>query len=304
MRPLAVSCLLAAAIAPNLLAGAPPVAPVVHRLAADASGIFANAYVVETARGLVVIDGRLLTSDGQAVRAKLDALGKPLLAVLVTHGHPDHYNGITEIVSGADVPIVATAGVAEVIRKDDAAKEAQWSATFGAEWPKKRTFPDRVVKDGDSLAVGGLTFKVHDLGPGESHSDSYWTTELDGRRVAFIGDAVLHGMHAYVADGHTSRWLANLDRLRRELADAATLYPGHGDPGGLEMLDWQKNYLTHYRAAVKELAGGEARLSEAQKKDLVARMKRVLPDDRLEFLVPLGADAVAAELAAEPRDRR
>jgi glyoxylase-like metal-dependent hydrolase (beta-lactamase superfamily II) len=284
-------------------AAKPASRPAVHRSAADAAGIFANAYLVETSNGVVVIDGRLLTSDGKAVRARLEALGKPLLAVLVTHGHPDHYNGITEILAGATVPVIATHGVDRVIRENDAAKAEQWVGTFGAEWPPKRTFPNRTVKDGESVTFDGVTFTVHDLGPGESHSDSYWATDLGDGKIAFIGDAVLQGVHAYVTDGHTTQWLANLELLRRELAGAKLLYPGHGEPGGLELLGWQKDYLEKYRAAVKDLAKGQARLSDEQKKELVARMKVVLPNDRLEFLIPLGADPVAAELAAAPRAR-
>ena len=69
-------------------------------------------------------------------------------------------------------------------------------------------------------------------------------------------------------------------------------------------VEWQKNYLERYRAAVKEIAKGEARLSDEQKKELVVRMKTVLPTEKLEFLIPLGADPVAAELAAPPRALR
>jgi glyoxylase-like metal-dependent hydrolase (beta-lactamase superfamily II) len=297
MRNVIVSIVVVATMAPAVFAASKRAVPV-HRLAADGTGIFANSYLVEANKGVVVIDGRLLTSDGRAVRAAIEATRKPLLAVLITHGHPDHYNGISEIVSGATVPIVATAGVDKVIRDHDAAKEAQWAGTFGAEWPRKRTFPNRIVEDGDSVTFGDLTFTVHDLGPGESHSDSYWTADLGGGQIAFIGDTVLHGVHAYVTDGHTTQWLANLARLRRDLARATMLYPGHGEPGGGELLEWQRNYLEHYRAAVKELAKGKPRLSEEQKQELVARMKTVVPTDKLEFLIPLGADPVAAELAA------
>jgi glyoxylase-like metal-dependent hydrolase (beta-lactamase superfamily II) len=303
MRNTIVPIILVGWIVPAVLAEPKPAAPVVHRLAAEAAGIFANSYIVETARGVVVIDGRLLMSEGKAVRARVAASGKPLLAVLVTHGHPDHYNGIAEIVAGSQVPIVATAGVDEVIRKYDAAKEQQWSATFGADWPRKRAFPNRIVKGGESVAFGGLTFTVHDVGPGESHFDSYWTTDLGGGKIAFIGDIVLHGVHAYTTDGHTTAWLAALERLRRDLADASILYPGHGEPGGVELFDWQKNYLERYRAAVSEIAKGEPRLSDEQKRELVVRLKTVLPTDKLEFLIPLGADPVAAELAVPKTPR-
>jgi glyoxylase-like metal-dependent hydrolase (beta-lactamase superfamily II) len=295
MRSVVVSILAVGALG-GLVAAKP--GPAVRRLAAEAPGIFANSYLVETRNGVVVVDGRLLTSDGKAVRAAVEATRKPLRAVLVTHGHPDHYNGITEIVGGQDLPVVATAAVDRVIREHDAAKEKQWAETFGPDWPRRRTFPNRILKSGQSVTFDGVRFTVHDLGPGESHADSYWTADLDHGRVAFIGDVVLHGVHAYVADGHTTEWLSSLARLRRDLAGATTLYPGHGEPGGLELLDWQQRYLERYRAEVKGLSKGAPRLSDEQKKELVARMKAVLPGEKLEFLIALGADVVAAELAA------
>lgn len=140
----------------------------VHRYASGAPGIFANAYLVETAHGVVAIDATLTESDSKALRARLDSLNKPLRAVLLTHGHPDHYNGVTNLLQGAPVPVVATAGVDKVIRESDAAKELQWKPTFGAEWPARRSFPSRIVRDGESLAFDGVSFTVHDLGPGES----------------------------------------------------------------------------------------------------------------------------------------
>src|SRR5215468_7206202 len=95
----------------------------IHRHASGEGGIFANAYLIEMPRGVVAVDATLSESESRALRASLEALGKPLRAVLLTHGHPDHYNGVTNLVGQSAVPVVATAGVARVIREDDAAKE-------------------------------------------------------------------------------------------------------------------------------------------------------------------------------------
>jgi glyoxylase-like metal-dependent hydrolase (beta-lactamase superfamily II) len=109
---------------------------------------------------------------------------------------------------------------------------------------------------------------------------------------------VLNGVHAYTADGHTGAWLANLDRVRSLAAGTALLHPGHGEPGPSDILDGQRRYLAAYRNEVAALAGGRASLTADEKETLVARMKEHLPTDRLEFLIGLGADAVAAELVA------
>ena len=103
-------------------------------------------------------------------------------------------------------------------------------------------------------------------------------------------------MHSYTADNHLLAWLANLEQVRTLLADVPTLYPGHGQPGGLDLLDAQRDYLLAYCAAVKELAAGQPALPEEAKGQLVARMEQVRPGAGLTFLIGLGADAVAAEL--------
>jgi len=264
------------------------------------TGLSVNGYLVEGRAGVVAVDSALTVSDGNALRARFDAIGKPLLAVLLTHGHPDHYNGVSALVAGKpEVPIYATAAVARVIREYDAKKEAQWKPMFGTEWPMVRTFPNHELESGTTLKLDGFEWTVCGVGPGESHADSYWVLQAD-KRYAFIGDIVLFGEHAYVADGHTGAWLRTLRQLRMDLGGVSTLYPGHGAAGGLELLDWQDKYLTTYRAELEHLRHG-ATISEADKRALVAKMKEHYPTAGLDFMIGLGADATAAELAGADR---
>jgi glyoxylase-like metal-dependent hydrolase (beta-lactamase superfamily II) len=269
--------------------------PVVHRFAALEEGLFVNAYLVETANGVVAIDATLTVSDAHSLRSKVAEIGKPLSAILITHGHPDHYNGAHILRGDADVPIISTVGVDRVIREYDAAKEEQWRPMFEDQWPSPRAFPTRTVTDGEAVTFDGVAFTAHDLGPGESHSDSYWSVSEGGKRYAFIGDVVLNHVHAYVSDGHTTEWLATLDKLEDELKGFALVYPGHGAPGGPEILDWQRTYLETYRTAVRELQR-DGLLDDRAKEDLARRMMEFLPSPQLVFLVVLGADVVAAEL--------
>jgi glyoxylase-like metal-dependent hydrolase (beta-lactamase superfamily II) len=274
-------------------------APRVERFASPAEGIFANAYLVETPEGVVLVDATLRVSDATALRARIAGRGKPLLGVLLTHGHPDHYNGVAIAVGGRDVPIVSTREVDKVIRTDDAAKEKQWRPMFGEEWPVRRVFPDRIVGDGEVVRLGGLDFRVHAVGPAESHFDCYWT--IDGLPVAFVGDLVFSGTHSFIGDGHTAAWLRALDALEEALPAGTTLYPGHGAPGGLSLIASQRGYLERLRAEVGRLSPDGAPLDDAAKADLLAALKRLEPSPALEFLVGFGADAVARELAAERR---
>jgi glyoxylase-like metal-dependent hydrolase (beta-lactamase superfamily II) len=199
----------------------------IHRHATGAGGALVNAYLVETGEGIVAVDGTLTVSDARALRARLESLGKPLLAVLVTHAHPDHYGGIVELVADDDVPVVATAGVDAVIRRDDALKEEILRPMFGEEWPRRRAFPDRTVSDGERIDLGGMTFTVLDLGPGESPHDSIWFLG-DDRATVFLGDQVYDGKHAYLADGFFEDWLGHLERLHRELPSTRPSTSGMG----------------------------------------------------------------------------
>jgi glyoxylase-like metal-dependent hydrolase (beta-lactamase superfamily II) len=95
-----------------------------------------NAYLIEGERQVVVVDSTLTVSGGRAVRQRVVDTGKPLSAVVLTHAHPDHYGGAIEVMAGSDAPIVAAAGVDEVIRRDDALKEEILRPMFGDEWPR------------------------------------------------------------------------------------------------------------------------------------------------------------------------
>jgi glyoxylase-like metal-dependent hydrolase (beta-lactamase superfamily II) len=76
--------------------------PTVHVYRSAERGIFVNSFLVEGDDAVVAVDAPLLLSDAHAFRARLDALRKPLAGVLITHPHPDHYNGVTQLVDGHD----------------------------------------------------------------------------------------------------------------------------------------------------------------------------------------------------------
>ena len=262
--------------------------PHIHR---HTTGIV-NAYLVETVDGIVAVDGTLTVTDGRALRARLETFGKPLLAVLVTHAHPDHYGGIVELVGSDDVPVIATAGVDAVIRRDDALKEEILRPMFGDEWPCERVFPTRIVSDGDTVDLGGTSFTVLDLGPGESPHDSLWFLG-DERRTVFLGDQVYDRKHAYLADGFFEEWLGHLDRLQRELPGDATLHIGHGGPVTPDRFDEQRLYVGTFVDAVRSANWSQPDNARAT---IVQRMTTLLPTDELRFLMELSIDPLAARL--------
>src|SRR4030095_13254506 len=93
--------------------------PTIHRFPAQHEGAFVTASLVETDSGVVAVDSLLTVSESRAMRQALVRLGKPLLAVLLTHSHPDHYGGLTELVAGLDVAVIAPPGLIDTSVRDD-----------------------------------------------------------------------------------------------------------------------------------------------------------------------------------------
>src|SRR5262245_5384238 len=171
----------------------------VHRF--EASLFPVNAYLVETRTSVVVVDSTLGVSDGKTLRSRVEALRKPLEAVIITHAHPDHYGGVSALLGEADVPVYAVARVNDAIRRDDEAKEQILRPMFGDEWPATRRFPSRMVQGGERVTIAEAVFTVTDLGPSESPHDSLWRLESGAPPQIFVGDFVYGHMHAYLADG-------------------------------------------------------------------------------------------------------
>jgi glyoxylase-like metal-dependent hydrolase (beta-lactamase superfamily II) len=269
-----------------------PDLPVIHRHSSPADAALVNAYLVETSEGIVAIDSLLTVSDSRALRRAVERLGKPLLAVLLTQSHPDHYGGLTELVAGDDVPIVAPQGVHDVIRRDDPLKEQILRPMFGDEWASRRTFPNTVVADGDTITFGEASFTVIDLGPSESPHDSPWLLG-DDQRTVFLGDQIYDHVHCYLADGFFGEWLANIDRLRDRLPGDAVLHIGHGGPVDGGAWDWQRGYIERFVDAVQRADWSDPANARVA---VVSDMKAYLPADDLQFLMELSVDPVATKL--------
>jgi len=271
---------------------------VVHTHPCGEGGIFVNAYLVETRDGIVAIDSTLTESESKALRQELEALGKPLLAVLITHPHPDHVAGITNLLAKDNAKVVATQPVLDLMRKLEEPKRKQWTPVFGSEWVQKWTYPNTVIKSGDKLSLGGVTFSVLDVGPGgDSEANSVWFIESP-KKTAFLSDLIFNGTHSYVADGYLLAWLANLSVLERLCEGMDMVFPGHGAPAApQQLIANQREYLLTLSSHVKELAQGRKALRDEEKKEIEKRMIARYPNAGLSFLITMNVDPIARELA-------
>jgi glyoxylase-like metal-dependent hydrolase (beta-lactamase superfamily II) len=272
----------------------------VHRVESSVGATPVNAYLIEGERDVVAVDGTLTVSGGEALRERIAAISKPLSAVVLTHAHPDHYGGVIALLDGREAPIVATAGVDEVIRRDDPIKEEILRPMFGDEWPAERAFPTEIVNDGAELSFTDIELTVRDLGPGESPHDSIWFLG-EPKTTVFSGDQAYNRMHCFLADGFWDNWLAHIQALAAQLPSDATLHPGHGEPAGLDLLTWQRGYLERFLEAVR---GADWSDAEQATDEVIATLRNYLAGEELLFLARLSVVPVAVKLGLLEAQRK
>lgn len=175
------------------------------------------------ARRAVVVDpGPLVDGHLRAVLAQVEATGRRVGLVLLTHGHLDHAGGAARFAELAG-------GVA--VRCLD---------------PVHRLGSEGLV-DGDAVTADGLELRVVGT-PG--HTSDSLSFVLAADAAVLTGDTVLGRGTTVVAhpDGRLGDYLTSLERLRSlaESAAVSTVLPGHG-PVVHDALGAVEGYLRHRR---------------------------------------------------------
>jgi glyoxylase-like metal-dependent hydrolase (beta-lactamase superfamily II) len=252
------------------------------------------AFVVELENSVIVVDSTLALSSSQELRKMAESFKKPIEAVLMTHGHPDHYSGL---VSFKDLPIYASQGCFDFAKIEDIRKAPTATYLLGDDWAKERYFPNQIITDNTVLKFGGVNFIFRDLGPGESDSDGTWTFQNDRVKYVFVGDLVANLTHSFFRDGHTTEWLQILDNFEKEFDESTKFYFGHGEPAtGTRLIKWQKGYINKFLKTVKNLKDRKIPASEETKQIIWDAMKDYLPLDDLFFLTTYDIDDTLEDL--------
>ena len=272
---------------------------IVHRYH-NADAGYVNAYVVETAANAVVVDTGFGERDGLAIRAMVDRIDKPVAAILLTHAHIDHYTGVGYIV-GTEIPVISSAGVRRQFET--------WDSIYAERLPlpDNRRGPDQILADGSAIEIDGVSFQLHEAGPGESYDDVWWMVDGGGAQAAFVGDLAMYGIPPFAQSGQTTGWLRTLDRLHDQLDPQVAVYLGHDSRP--DTVDWgpfdrailrdQANDLRAFRDAVATLANGEPALPADGIEAVTEAMAGRAVDPNYGFLTALTANIVAAELALD-----
>jgi glyoxylase-like metal-dependent hydrolase (beta-lactamase superfamily II) len=185
-----------------------------------------NCYVLaDTGAGVALV----IDAADEAQRI-VDAIGDlRVAAILVTHGHPDHWQALREVAAATGAPVVY----------------------HGAERARIPVAPDRIVEHGATLTFGAASVTVRHT-PG--HTDGSVCAVLTGsahdRPVIathlFTGDTLFPGGPGKTQDADRFRQI--MRSLREELfvlPDDTWVYPGHGDD---TTLGDERGQLDHWQA--------------------------------------------------------
>jgi dipeptidyl-peptidase-4 len=179
-----------------------------------------SVFLVATPEGHVLVDTGF-EETVPIVRESMRKLGfrfEDVRYVLNTQAHIDHAGGHAAVVAATGAKVVSSAADAPSLR--DGGK-SDWLMGKDVHWPPVAV--DRIVRDGDTVSIGGTVLTAH-LTPGHTKGATTWTTKVqaDGRAydVVFLASTtVLPGVQLI----GNAKYPAVADDFRRTFESQARL---------------------------------------------------------------------------------
>ncbi len=184
------------------------------------AGSFAeNGYLADCGDG-----GAVVVDPGAGAGEMLDVIeeeGLDVRAVLLTHAHLDHVEGVASVVEATGAPLYLHPEA-----RDHYEALPDQAASFGVSLDSPPP-PDRDLEHGERLELGACAFEVrHAPGHAPGHV-LFWAEEAG---LAFTGDLVFRGSigRTDLPGGDFRTLMESIREQLLTLPDETTLYTGHG----------------------------------------------------------------------------
>jgi len=178
-----------------------------------------NCYIVgsEAAKGGMVIDPG---ADAKQILRAVDEMALDIKVLVLTHGHIDHVGALKEMKEATGAEVAIHVDEAGALQKQG----RSLSTLFGLVYPSPPP-PDTLLKDGDSIDIGDLSFTVLHT-PGHSAGGIC----LCGHGVVFSGDTLFNNGigRTDLPGGSYGSLLDAINTKLMVLPDDTIVYPGHG----------------------------------------------------------------------------
>ena len=251
--------------------------------------------------GMLVFDALRTVSDARAAVDSLRRTHRPVRGILITHPHPDHVTGLTTFKEAFPSALIYSTpeAVAYLAGKGKELLEMNVQSFGRTEATDHIPTPDVLLRDGQSLTIGGLEIRVRSLGSGESPAATvYFIPSMD---ILVSGDILTPRRVPLLAAGRTAAWLEQVDALRQAYDPDTRVLPGHGPATDLgSAADWQESYIEAFRAEVTRATGATsdagACVSAEEGERVLVTMRREHPTDAPVARLPEGVlDALNLE---------
>ncbi|HWB86757.1 MAG TPA: MBL fold metallo-hydrolase [Bryobacteraceae bacterium] len=210
-----------------------------------------NNIIIEMKDYLIVVDANYPGGAKGTMSDVKRISPKPVKYVFDTHHHGDHSYG-NALWTQAGATTLAFQGVADEMQRFEpgrwqaAAKKRDDMAGMqsdGPEPPKQLIKEDRYV-----LNDGSRKVEFYHFGWGHTRGDGF--VYIPKEQVLCTGDAVVNGPHNNFMDANIANWPETL----RQAAKLKVKYvlPGHGQPGGRDLITGQADFLEAVYKAVKD----------------------------------------------------
>jgi glyoxylase-like metal-dependent hydrolase (beta-lactamase superfamily II) len=229
-----------------------------------------NNVLIEMKDYLIVVDANFPSGARGALADAKRVSSKPVKYVFDTHHHGDHLYG-NPVWTQAGATTLAFAGVAQELRRLEPARWVSTAATRKDVAELKRDGPEPPRQDiqEEMFVLNDGSRKVEFRHFGWAHTRGDGFVYIAKEQVLCTGDAVVNGPYNATMDANIGNWPAVLQSASK--LKVKTVLPGHGVPGGRELIDGQALFMSELHKAVK------AGLDQGRKlEDLQASVK--LPD--------------------------
>lgn len=209
-----------------------------------------NNIILEMKDYLIVVDANFPSGAKAALADARRVSKKPVKWVFDTHHHGDHAYG-NSVWTAAGATTLAHIGVVEeMIRYEptrwiETAKNRKDVAAENRDTvqPPMQTFSTSpfVLDDGKRRV------EFHHFGWAHTRGDGF--VYLPKEQVVCTGDAVTNGPYNYTADASIANWPNVIQGVKK--LKIKTVLPGHGVPGGPEVLDGEEQFMLSLGTAGK-----------------------------------------------------